>query len=101
MSASHESPLKREVQEDFDTIWRDRENVRLVMINPTPATGKRCSGLSRRRRERLQLVQKGPKAFRGRCSEVLRRNWRPFRGVAQKISAGNEMRAEALFPRIA
>jgi hypothetical protein len=27
------------VQEDVDTIWRERENVRLVIINPTPATG--------------------------------------------------------------
>ena len=33
------NPLKPDVQEDLDTIWRERENVRLVIINPTPATG--------------------------------------------------------------
>jgi hypothetical protein len=33
------NPLKPDVQEDLDTIWRERENVRLVIINPTPAAG--------------------------------------------------------------
>jgi hypothetical protein len=33
------NPSKPDVQEDLDTIWREREDVRLVIINPTPATG--------------------------------------------------------------
>jgi len=33
------TPSKPDVQEDVDTIWRERENVRLVIINPTPVTG--------------------------------------------------------------
>lgn len=33
------NPSKPDVQEDLNTIWRERENVRLVIINPTHASG--------------------------------------------------------------
>ena len=33
------NPSKPDVQEDMDTIWREREDVRLVIINPMPTTG--------------------------------------------------------------
>ena len=35
------SPAKLDVQEDLNTVWRERENIRLVIINPTPNTGAR------------------------------------------------------------
>jgi hypothetical protein len=35
------SPAKADVQEDLNTLWREGENIRLVIINPTPNTGAR------------------------------------------------------------
>jgi hypothetical protein len=35
------SPSKPDVQEDLNTIWREGENIRLIVINPTPNTGAR------------------------------------------------------------
>jgi hypothetical protein len=35
------SPAKPDVQEDLNTLWREGENIRLVIINPTPNTGAR------------------------------------------------------------
>jgi hypothetical protein len=35
------SPSKPDVHEDLNTLWRERENIRLVIINPTPDTGAR------------------------------------------------------------
>jgi hypothetical protein len=35
------SPSKPDVQENLNTLWREGENIRLIIINPTPNTGAR------------------------------------------------------------
>jgi hypothetical protein len=52
------SPSKPDVQEDLNTLWRERENVRLVIINPTPNTGARLVKTVFRIKARAQAIRR-------------------------------------------